>query len=108
VNRVPAGNRGAALGAYSAFLDLSLGITGPVAGLIVTGFSYPAIFLFAALSAVVAMAIALALQRTLRGQSAQLVTAAQSVQSTQPTQATQATQAIRPAQAACAIPAGGD
>jgi predicted MFS family arabinose efflux permease len=67
VNRVPAGNRGAALGAYSAFLDLSLGITGPVAGLIVTGFGYPAIFLFAALSAAIAMSIALALQRSARG-----------------------------------------
>jgi MFS family permease len=108
VNRVPAGNRGAALGAYSAFLDLSLGITGPVAGLIVTGFSYPAIFLFAALAAVAAMAIALALQGALRGQSAQLATATQSVQSMQPTQAMQGTQAMPPAQAACAIPAGGD
>jgi MFS family permease len=63
VNRVPAGNRGAALGAYSAFLDLSLAITGPVAGLIVTGFGYPAIFLFAALAAMAAMAIAAILQR---------------------------------------------
>jgi MFS family permease len=66
VSRVPAGNRGAALGAYSAFLDLSLGITGPVAGLVVTGFGYPAIFLFAALSAAIAMGIALALQRSAR------------------------------------------
>lgn len=70
VNRVPAGNRGAALGAYSAFLDLSLGITGPVAGLIVTGFSYPAIFLFAALAATVAMSIALGLQRAARRRDA--------------------------------------
>jgi MFS family permease len=73
VNRVPAGNRGAALGAYSAFLDLSLGITGPVAGLIVAGFSYPAIFVFAAMSAAAAMAIVLALQRsasTVAGQAA--------------------------------------
>jgi hypothetical protein len=38
-----------------------------VAGLIVTGFGYPAIFLFAALSAAIAMSIALALQRSARG-----------------------------------------
>jgi predicted MFS family arabinose efflux permease len=63
VSRVPAGSRGAALGAYSAFLDLSLGITGPVAGLIVTGFSYAAIFLFAALAALTAMGMAMLLRR---------------------------------------------
>jgi MFS family permease len=63
VSQVPAGSRGAALGAYSAFLDLSLGITGPVAGLIVTGFGYPAIFLFAALGALVAIGMAALLQR---------------------------------------------
>jgi MFS family permease len=63
VERVPAGSRGAALGAYSAFLDLSLGITGPVAGLIVTGYGYPAIFVFAALGAAAAIAIAVLLQR---------------------------------------------
>ena len=44
VARVPAGSRGAALGAYSAFLDLALGVTGPVAGYISGGFGYPAIF----------------------------------------------------------------
>lgn len=63
VGRVPAGSRGAALGAYSAFLDLSLGITGPVAGLIVTGFSYAAIFLFAALGALAAIGISMLLRR---------------------------------------------
>lgn len=64
VSRVPAANRGAALGAYSAFFDLSLGITGPVAGLIVSGFGYSAIFLFASLAAAIAVSIAWALQRT--------------------------------------------
>ena len=43
VARVPAGSRGAALGAYSAFLDLALGATGPVAGYISGGFGYPAV-----------------------------------------------------------------
>ena len=32
VNLVPASSRGAAVGAYSLFIDLSLGITGPLVG----------------------------------------------------------------------------
>ena len=46
---VPAPNRGAALGAYSVFLDVSLGLAGPVAGAIAAGAGYPATFLFAAI-----------------------------------------------------------
>jgi hypothetical protein len=38
VNLVPASSRGAAVGAYSLFIDLSLGITGPLAGAIASGF----------------------------------------------------------------------
>ncbi|ARP81303.1 MFS transporter [Bordetella genomosp. 8] len=93
VNRVPPGNRGAALGAYSAFLDLSLGITGPVAGLIVTGFGYPAIFLFAGLAAAIAICIALALQRGARAAA----TGGQAVAPSQPV-----------AVAGQPVPAGGD
>lgn len=51
VNLVPASSRGAAVGAYSLFIDLSLGITGPVAGAIAAGFGFASIFLFAALAA---------------------------------------------------------
>lgn len=54
-------NRGAALGAYSLFLDLSLWMTGPVAGLIAAQFSYAEVFLFAALAAAAAMALSVAL-----------------------------------------------
>ncbi|OWT76797.1 MULTISPECIES: MFS transporter [unclassified Achromobacter] len=57
VARVPAGNRGAALGAYSVFLDLSLGITGPVVGLAVATYGYPSIFLLAALASVLSIGI---------------------------------------------------
>ena len=44
-------DRGAALGVYTAFLDLAMGITGPIAGLVVGKFGYPAIFLCAASAA---------------------------------------------------------
>lgn len=57
VGLVAAPNRGAALGAYSLFLDLSLWITGPVAGLIAAQFSYAEVFLFAALAAAAAMVL---------------------------------------------------
>ena len=51
VNLVPASSRGAAVGAYSLFIDLSLGITGPLAGAIAAGFGFASIFLFAAFAA---------------------------------------------------------
>ena len=55
VGLVPAPNRGAALGAYSVFADLSLGITGPVIGFVIGAFGYPAAFLCAAVAAVGAL-----------------------------------------------------
>lgn len=61
VGLVAAPNRGAALGAYSLFLDLSLWITGPVAGLIAAQFGYAAVFLFAALAAAAAMGLSVVL-----------------------------------------------
>ncbi len=63
VGLVPAPNRGAALGAYSVFLDLALGITGPLAGLIVGQFGYDDVFLFAAIGALCAVALTLSLYR---------------------------------------------
>lgn len=58
-------NRGSALAVYTAFADLSLGLIGPVIGLIVAGFGYAPIFLFAALMAAVALGLALVLHRRL-------------------------------------------
>ncbi|RFU45931.1 MFS transporter [Paraburkholderia sp. DHOC27] len=54
VGLVPPASRGAALSAYSVFLDLSLGITGPLAGYIAGGFGYGSVFLFAAVAAAAA------------------------------------------------------
>ncbi|MCY1416963.1 putative MFS-type transporter YhhS [compost metagenome] len=63
VNLVPASSRGAAVGAYSLFIDLSLGVTGPLAGAIAAGFGFGAIFLFAAVAALAGLAISLYLYR---------------------------------------------
>ena len=68
VNLVPASSRGAAVGAYSLFIDLSLGITGPLAGAIAAGFGFGSIFLFAALAALGGLAISLYLYRQARRQ----------------------------------------
>ncbi|VTN09098.1 major facilitator superfamily transporter [Raoultella terrigena] len=50
-------NQGTALGTYSAFLDLALGLTGPVAGWVAGYYSLGTIYLLAA--AVVVMAFIL-------------------------------------------------
>ncbi|MDB6142302.1 MAG: yhhS 2 [Pseudomonas sp.] len=63
VNLVPASNRGAAVGAYSLFIDLSLGITGPVAGAIASGFGFASIFLFAAIAALTGLMLSVYLYR---------------------------------------------
>lgn len=66
VNLVPASNRGAAVGAYSLFIDLSLGITGPLAGAVAAGFGFAAIFLFAAIAACCGLLLSLYLYRQAR------------------------------------------
>jgi predicted MFS family arabinose efflux permease len=48
VRNVPKRNRGLALGLYTAFIDLSLGISGPIAGLIISLVGYSQMFFFAA------------------------------------------------------------
>lgn len=63
VNCVTAENRGSALGIFTAFADLSLGLTGPLVGLIVAGFGYSPIFLFAGLMATIALGITITVSR---------------------------------------------
>ncbi|AOK28936.1 MULTISPECIES: MFS transporter [Burkholderia] len=60
---VPPASRGAALSAYSVFLDLSLGITGPLAGYVAGAFGYPQVFLCAAVAAAAAVALSIALHQ---------------------------------------------
>ncbi len=63
VNLVPASSRGAAVGAYSLFIDLSLGITGPLAGAIAAGFGFVSIFLFAALASLAGLGLSVYLYK---------------------------------------------
>jgi len=67
VELVPAASRGSALSAYSVFLDVSLGVTGPLAGLLVAGFGYRSVFLCAAGASVLAVCLTLALLNRSRG-----------------------------------------
>jgi predicted MFS family arabinose efflux permease len=55
VKRVPQTNRGSALGAYSLFLDFALGLTGPLAGLVVKHAGYAPVYLCASLCAIAAL-----------------------------------------------------
>ncbi|MDD1013085.1 MFS transporter [Pseudomonas rubra] len=66
VNLVSASNRGAAVGAYSLFIDLSLGITGPLAGAIAAGFGFASIFVFAAGASCCGLLLSLYLYRQAR------------------------------------------
>ena len=53
-------NQGTALGTYSAFLDLALGLTGPVAGWVAGYYALDTLYLLAAV--IVAMAFILLLR----------------------------------------------
>ncbi|HZG20992.1 MAG TPA: arabinose transporter [Herbaspirillum sp.] len=46
LKRVPPANRGSAMAAFVAFLDIAYGIAGPVAGVIATHLGYAAVYLF--------------------------------------------------------------
>ena len=48
VKAVPQQNQGAALATYAVFMDLSLGVTGPLAGLVMSWAGVPVIYLAAA------------------------------------------------------------
>ena len=64
VKRVGPENRGSALGAYSVFLDISLGLSGPVLGLIANRAGYGILFLVAAIACLMALALTAWMQRS--------------------------------------------
>ena len=47
---VPVSNRGAAIAVYTVFLDVSLGATGPIAGMAIGHFGYPSVYLLGAVA----------------------------------------------------------
>jgi MFS family permease len=61
IRRAPAQSRGLAMGAYTAFLDLSLAVSGPLLGLVAGGFGLASVFLVSVLAALVAAVISLRL-----------------------------------------------
>ncbi|ORM68110.1 hypothetical protein HA44_21640 [Mixta gaviniae] len=61
VKQVEVQNQGAALGTYSAFLDLALGLTGPLAGLLISRAGINAIWPAAALMVLMALLLTLRL-----------------------------------------------
>ncbi|WP_053141457.1 MFS transporter [Erwinia billingiae] len=73
VKAVPPQNQGSALAAYTTFMDLSLGITGPLAGFAMSYLGVPVIYLISALLVCVAMLLTVRLKRMLKGQKEALV-----------------------------------
>jgi MFS family permease len=59
LKRVLPANRGSAMGAFVAFLDIAYGISGPAAGVIAGQFGYAAVYLFGAASALLGAALVL-------------------------------------------------
>jgi MFS family permease len=71
VQRVPAFNRGTALGVYTAFVDVSFFLVGPIAGSLIGWFGYPSVFLFALISVLAALGIVFVLHHNKRIQPQQ-------------------------------------
>jgi MFS family permease len=61
VKRVNESNRGAALGIYTAYADVSFFLTGPIAGAVIGIYGYSSVFLFALVSVLGALGIVIVL-----------------------------------------------
>lgn len=69
IRRAPVENRGLAMGAYTSFLDLSIGVAGPILGLVASWTNLGAVFLASALAALLAsVTTGLLMTRPLRGE----------------------------------------
>jgi predicted MFS family arabinose efflux permease len=94
-------NHGAALGVYTAFLDLAMAITGPVAGFIVGRFGYSEIFLYGAGSASATLVLTLLLYQLARERLANVAGDARPIESVSRRTRLHCSNAW-----ACALPAG--
>jgi predicted MFS family arabinose efflux permease len=56
-------NRGSAMGAFVAFLDIAYGLAGPAAGLVAGWFGYAAVYLLGAACALLGAAMVLSRRR---------------------------------------------
>ena len=65
VNEVGEERRGAALGAFTAFFDIGVGLGGPLAGATASLAGYPAVFYLAAVAALATAALAALPRRVL-------------------------------------------
>jgi MFS family permease len=63
VNRVPEERRGVAMGTFTAFFDLGMGIGSPLVGVAAAVGGYPAAFVLGAAGALAAIPVALSLRR---------------------------------------------
>ena len=63
MERIPPQNRGVALGLYSIFLDVSLGSTGPIAGLFADHLGYAAPFTFGVGAVLLSLILSFCLRR---------------------------------------------
>jgi MFS family permease len=59
LRRVPPANRGSAIGAFAAFLDIAYALAGPAAGFIAHKFGYAAVYMLGALCAVAGISVSL-------------------------------------------------
>ncbi|TMV82958.1 MFS transporter [Thioclava sp. BHET1] len=59
IKRVPPANRGSAMGAFVAFLDIAYGISGPAAGFIAGQFGFAAVYFFGMVAAILGAALSL-------------------------------------------------
>ena len=66
VKQVPVQNRGAALGIYTGFVDISFFLTGSTSGAIIGWFGYGAIFVFAMIAVIMALGFVLLLMNQAR------------------------------------------
>ncbi|OON39409.1 MFS transporter [Izhakiella australiensis] len=63
VKQVPPQNQGSALATYTAFMDLSLGLTGPLAGLVISFAGVPQVYLLSAALVTAALLLTIRLKR---------------------------------------------